>query len=842
MITRKKQLLLLGLILLLIINIFATTSFGRNNNLISLDFKDTDIRDIFRALASQAGVNIYLEHEVTGNVTISLSNVTFTEALKIITEKNNLTYTFTDNVYYIKPIDDSFLNVEFAEGLLQVEARKIGLNTLFETISQKSGVSIVPAPELQQERISIFIKQTNLTDAIETILTQANCISEQIGTVMFIRKKASQQFSFTVNYQNNLLTIDAHNIPITALCRTITEKTGVSIVSDQNVNQNVTIFLQNLSLPDSLSVLCETNNLLLFKEGDAWRISKKTGAYRIKVKDNLLSIDVEGIDVNTVMKEIARQSGLNIILDREVRGMVSAHFQDLPLFEGLMVLLENHGWVIDKQTNHYYVRPNSNQVKNIRIQYDPSTSLFDLDIQSAPLTVVLNEMARRAGINIVILAQVNWTVNNVRLQKISFTQAMDFLFKGTIFTYKLVDNTYLIGDGMLVKPENRDFSEVKIYTLKYVKADQFLNTLPPVFPRQSFMPLPEKNALIVSGPPTIHNLFAEYLEQIDVATIEDRTEVIKIKYLKADDVMKLIPSSIPKNDLVVVKEANAIVVTGPQNLISQVKSFIEKIDQINPMIVFDILVVQITDSDSITWEAPTGTLNKDGKELILDAAAGLINFSEGVPAKSTKVATLTALINNGRAKVLANPTITTLNGYPANFNVSTKWSFTVPTETKTVDKETETVNQTVKTYDSGLYITITPWVSANNQITMEIKPKISEFGEAPKGSNLPSTSERSTETTIRVNDGQTIIISGLRNNRQQKTVSKIPILGHIPLLGHLFKNTTVRETQDEFIIVITPKLVFEQPATLAEDPTLEKYSPVIHKELVPETDKKRKKR
>ena len=559
-------------------------------------------------------------------------------------------------------------------------------------------------------------------------------------------------------------------------------------------------------------------------------------------------MDADQIDISVLAKEIARQTGVNIMLDRDVRGMVNAHFQNLPLFQGLSIILENQGWIIEKQPSHYIIRNDTNQNKNIRIFYSPETKLFNVEVNNAPLTLILNEMARKADFNLVVLSQVNWTVNNIRLHGYSFTQVMDFLFKGTIFTYQFVDNTYLVGDGLIVRPENSSFATVKIYPIKYMKAEQMLNSLPPLFPRANFIQIPEKNALVVTGPESIHKLFSDYLEQIDIPTIDDMTEVIKIKYLKAEDVLKLIPPSIPKNDLIVLKEANAIVVRGPQNLIHQVQNYIDKIDQVNPLIVFDVMVAQISDSKGFTWNAPQGAIKlSNGNELYIGPGQGSIRLED--PGKTVKddeekgiLGALTLLLQNGDAKIVANPTITTLNGYPAKFNVSTKRNYEVQTAETTTTDGTTSIGSTVKTYESGLRISITPWVSANNQITMEIKPEISEFGDPAQGTNLPSTFERSTETTIRVNDGETIVISGLKNTRKEKTVSKVPILGHIPIIGLLFTNYSTRDVQDEFVIVITPTLVFDQSPT-STDNQLNKFSPKTKFEINPDsvTEEEKKK-
>jgi type IV pilus assembly protein PilQ len=839
---------LISVLLIFLLTLIPTSIGLTAGGVLNLDFKNADIRDVLRSLASQEGVNIYVDNDISGKVTISLNKVTFIEALTIITKNNDLAFTKTDNVYYIKYLEDPVLNVQYSDGKLYLEARRIPLAAMLEMVSQKTGANLVPAPELQ-EKVSIVIGPALLEDAIKALLSQTNCIGETIGEVTMVRKKSTIRHSFTVNYQENLLTVDAKEIPLPVLCRGITEKTGVSIVPDQNLNQNVTIFFQNLTIPDSLALLCDPNGLVFFKEGDAWRIARQSGTYRIRYKDNLLTVAADGIDISVLAKEISRQTGINIMLDRDVRGTVNANFQNLPLFQGLSIILENQGWFIEKQANHYLIRADQTQNKNIRIFYDPETELFNLDVKSAPLTQVLDDMARKAGHNIVILAQVNWTVNNIRLKGYSFTQVMDFLFKGTIFTYKLVDDTYIIGDGLVARPENSDFAMVKIYPIKYMKADQMLNSLPPVLPRQNVVQLPEKNALIVTGPPNVHQLFAEYLEQVDVAGIEDNTEVIRIKYLKAEEVLKLIPPSIPKADLIVLKEANAIVVRGPQNLVHQVKSYIDKIDIVNPLIVFDVMVVQISNSKGFTWNAPSGAIKLgNGDELHISAGGGSIQLIDPEKKYYTDdekgiLGVLTLLLQNGDARIVANPTITTLNGYPAKFNVSTKRNYEVQTLETTNTEGNVSTSKTVKTYESGLRINITPWVSATNQITMEVKPEISEFGDSPEGSSLPSTFERSTETTVRVNDGETIVISGLKNTRKEKTKSKIPILGHIPIIGLLFTNYSTRDVQDEFVIVITPTLVYDQTAVPDENDVLNKYSPIIKYEIDPEsvTEEEKKK-
>ena len=808
---RTRALLPLILFAALLLGQMAQAASGK---LIDLDFKNSDLKDILRALASQAGVTFVIDNDVTGTVTLHLSKVTFGQALEILAKNNQLTYTVDNKVYHISQIDTSVLKVEYdaAAGLLTVEAERVKLFRLFETLSQKTGVNLVPAPELQ-DRIDIQLERAPLTDGIQAILTKANCIGETIGKVTYVRKKATELYPFTINYQNNLITIDAQNIPVSAVTRAITEKTGVAVVADPGVNSNVSIYIQNLPLAEALAILSDSNGLELTKLDNSWRISRKAGSFRVRFKDNLLSVDADNVDVTALTTEISRQTGVNIILAREIRGTASGHFQNVPLSQALNALLEPQGWVVERQYSSYYIKPNTGQNPNLQISYDPEKQLFDITVtQASPLTTILGEIARKADLNIVIMPQVNWNVNNLRLKGMNLSQTLGFLLQGTAYSCTVIDQTYIIADSLYPRPENSDFQTVKVYPVRYLKADQILSTLPAIFPRQNIVPLQDKNALVVTGTTELHSKFSEYLAQMDVASIEDQTEVIRIKYLKAEDILKYLPSSISKTDIIVIKEMNAVSVTGPQNLINQVKQYIDKIDQVNPMIVFDILVVSISASDTVTWDPGTASILTGTGGVSLTPGTGKI--VTGVMDSSSILSSINLLISQNKAKVLQNPTIYTLNGYPTNFNVSKKVSYNIVENIGTGTSTTPTSRQV--NFDSGLFITMTPWVSANGQITLEIKPTFSTFdpggltGTAATTGIIGTTNERTVAATVRMQDQETLVLGGLKSTNREKIISKIPILGDIPLLGFLFRTTTYRDVQDEFVILATPRLIYDE--------------------------------
>lgn len=167
------------------------------------------------------------------------------------------------------------------------------------------------------------------------------------------------------------------------------------------------------------------------------------------------------------------------------------------------------------------------------------------------------------------------------------------------------------------------------------------------------------------------------------------------------------------------------------------------------------------------------------------------------------------MVSQGKAKVRANPRIATLNGHEANINVLTKYRYReMLRDPKTGDY---LPSGTPREIETGIKVKIRPWVTASNEINLEILPEISnktgEIEVSAVGGALPVTSKRQINTNIRVKDGETIIIGGLIQSQNTESIAQVPLLGRIPILGYLFKQKKEEDTQTEMVIYITPHLL-----------------------------------
>jgi len=188
-------------------------------------------------------------------------------------------------------------------------------------------------------------------------------------------------------------------------------------------------------------------------------------------------------------------------------------------------------------------------------------------------------------------------------------------------------------------------------------------------------------------------------------------------------------------------------------------------------------------------------------------------FQIGLASKSgglTLQLFLSALSRQGKVSILSSPKISTLNNQKAVMKVATDDVFFTTTRTRepTTGVVTETI--TPQTVTEGIVLDVTPQISEDDTITMNIRPNISErVGQAtsPTGGTVPVVAVRATDTVVRVKDGQTVVIGGLMNNRSTRNVTGTPVLKNTPFLGSLFRRTDEEDRKTELVILLTPTVL-----------------------------------
>jgi pilus assembly protein CpaC len=154
----------------------------------------------------------------------------------------------------------------------------------------------------------------------------------------------------------------------------------------------------------------------------------------------------------------------------------------------------------------------------------------------------------------------------------------------------------------------------------------------------------------------------------------------------------------------------------------------------------------------------------------------------------------------GLSSILAEPNLTTVSGETAEF----KSGLEIPFLTQSVNGPGG-----VEFKNVGVSLTYTPTVLSNGRISLRVKPEVSELASAVRigGVEVPSILTRMTDTTVELGSGESIMIAGLMQNNLSSSISKLPGIGDIPILGALFKSNGWRRNETELVVVITPYLV-----------------------------------
>ncbi len=165
------------------------------------------------------------------------------------------------------------------------------------------------------------------------------------------------------------------------------------------------------------------------------------------------------------------------------------------------------------------------------------------------------------------------------------------------------------------------------------------------------------------------------------------------------------------------------------------------------------------------------------------------------------IAVLNLAIQHGSARVLADPRITTLSGHTATIRAGDNISIQLQ-----AGGGAGTIATTqIQTFQTGVTLDITPIVNDDGLITVALHPVVNSLTGILNG--IPQISTRDTQTTVALKENETLVIGGLIQDNTQRTESRIPVLGDLPLLGHVFRNQTLNGNRNELVISVTPHIL-----------------------------------
>lgn len=442
---------------------------------------------------------------------------------------------------------------------------------------------------------------------------------------------------------------------------------------------------------------------------------------------------------------------------------------------------------------------------------DPGIEI-SMDFQDANLKDILKIFSIQSGLNFIASEAVQDRRLTLYFDRVPLQKAMDKLFKANNLSYDLDKDSNIF----IVKDWGKTTIETitRVFFLKYATVSssslkqEMSNNL--TVSESSFETGDSSSGSSASRPGTGGKW-----------SVESNAGITKA-------VAKLLSDS---GSVIEDFRTNSLVVTDTPSRIEVIAKVIEKLDLPTPQIMLEVEMLDVSrnvvDQIGLKYgQTPftavvTGATASLGfpfrswdKSFLTESNRGSVALNSG---SNTYQVQLDLLRTHTDTKFLARPRIITLNNETAEVRIATNESIGVTTTVSSTEGTGTTTEEAERT-ETGVILRVTPQVNMETgEITMFVYPKVAE---AIQGNALTSGSqtfqfrdpeERSTKSLVRLRDGDTVVIGGLIRNELSQSITKVPILGDLPLLGSLFrhKNKT-KDKERELLVFITPHIIKER--------------------------------
>ena len=426
-------------------------------------------------------------------------------------------------------------------------------------------------------------------------------------------------------------------------------------------------------------------------------------------------------------------------------------------------------------------------------EQEDNNTLITVHAEDAFLPSILAILANESGYNIVTGPNVNKQDKvSIHLDEVPIEQAINLVVRAVGLSYEVVGNSFLVADPKKLKEEVGITSYV--ITLKYAAAEDVKNLLQDISD-QVQVDIPGNKLLVNASPKKIADII-QVVESIDVPAIQIMLETRLIEVAADVEEQLGIDWSKISSYKTILAEGGVPITDGGGSVIPDDQTFGE---------------VPVT----MPFNRLSGIFNKDKTAIIPKYFSRQLTVFD---------LTLDMLQKNNQAEVLADSRLTTINGREASIKLVDIVPYIL--SSGGVGGQVQVQREEV-----GIKLNILPTVNTDGYITVKVEPEVSTIFEfIGPDKNIPRVKSRTSSTTIRVKDGESIVIGGLLSNDRKQTTYQMPVLHKIPWLGKkLFTSRGVVERKTDLIIQITPNIVVDAYTGITKSDEMQEYEDyVIH--------------
>jgi type IV pilus assembly protein PilQ len=610
------------------------------------------------------------------------------------------------------------------------------------------------------------------------LLLTANKSFGQTDTLSIRQKLITSSIGDSLLSQKVDLSVGS--IPISELIRGIAKANQLNLVISPELNFNVGSNFKQIPVIDVITYLCQEYGLDIEIVGSIIKIfpARQKPVFNDPdiawdADNKLLKCDLKGDSLLNVVKKISKITSTNILLPFELNhrktwGYIDNQPIDLAIASIALInkldvkrINENTFSMSELPDAHNQTGKGSvgYDVRGINIEdVNTKTARITAQARNASLDDIVTQIATRFNVGYVFSAKVEgnatFTVTNI-----SFDELLNALFVGTNYAFKKENGVYIFGIR----------SNLEIFEVRRVR----------------------------------------------------------MQYRTIDNIEPIIPAALKSGvQITQVKELNSFVLSGSPTALDRIELFLKEIDQIVPLVYIEVLIVDIVKSKGVSTGISAGlgestattkgtvvsgvdlTLSSSSINKLIDGINGFgwLNLGKVTPQFYLSIK---ALEEKGNIRIRSTPKLSTLNGHEAVLTSGetkyykeeiTNWfGSQIPQQSK---------SYSWKSVNADLMVTITPVVSGDEQITMNIEVTQSEFTPREPADAPPGSINRSFKSLIRVRNEEMVLLGGLERNTSSDVSKGLPLIARIPVIRWFFSTIDKSESENKLTIFIKPIVIY----------------------------------
>nr|P31780.2 RecName: Full=Secretin ExeD; AltName: Full=General secretion pathway protein D; AltName: Full=Type II secretion system protein D; Short=T2SS protein D; Flags: Precursor [Aeromonas hydrophila]CAA47124.1 ExeD [Aeromonas hydrophila] len=600
----------------------------------------------------------------------------------------------------------------------------------------------------------------------------------------------------------------------------------------------------------------------MINKGKGWRLATVAAAlmmagsaWATEYSASFKNADIEEF-INTVGKNLSK----TIIIEPSVRGKINVRSYDLlneeQYYQFFLSVLDVYGFAVVPMDNGVLKVVRSKDAKTSAIPVVDETNPGIGDEMVTRVVPVRNVSVRELA---PLLRQLNDNAGGGNVVHYDPSNVLLITGRAAVVN-RLVE--------VVRRVDKAGDQEVDIIKLKYASAGEMVRLVTNLNKdgnsqggNTSLLLAPKvvaderTNSVVVSGEPKARARIIQMVRQLDRdLQSQGNTRVFYLKYGKAKDmveVLKGVSSSIEadkkgggtattagggasigggKLAISADETTNALVITAQPDVMAELEQVVAKLDIRRAQVLVEAIIVEIADGDGLNLGVQWANTNGGGTQFtnagpgigsVAIAAkdykdngttTGLAKLAEnfnGMAAgfyQGNWAMLVTALSTNTKSDILSTPSIVTMDNKEASFNVGQE----VPVQTGTQNSTSgDTTFSTIERKTVGTKLVVTPQINEGDSVLLTIEQEVSSVGKQATGTDGlgPTFDTRTVKNAVLVKSGETVVLGGLMDEQTKEEVSKVPLLGDIPVLGYLFRSTSNNTSKRNLMVFIRPTIL-----------------------------------